>query len=449
MAAYIGAGAGRKFSPDAPPTRFSLGRLAPLALLLWCALDLGLRFVPEEWLRIEPVQVATRLPAPKSPFTPGLKINVEGGAGEQALMGNLRPTEVQPPMSFTTDGLGFRWTPARLDAGPPRVVFFKGDSFTFGGALSDEDTLPAALSARLGVGVYNAGRFFTDEDGVRQLDELLVKLGADRPAVVCLYLESHERRFLSSYAEDVRRGRDGGGVAGRVGTLAFGERRYAELRESVREARRRYGAWWNISPLKIASIRAYKRLYNGSLLPNQAEDRVEARRLPNGERILLNPEKLRERGVPPDERLMRRTVEYFIWMDEHFRSRGMNFWVVLVPDKETVYASQLAGDQSGPPASSEPLSVLEAELARRDIRVLNAATALRRTAAEDWAAANLTFYREDHHWNPRGVSVVADALAEAMRRDGWGAGGEASGGDLATGSGGVRPTANPRSGRGL
>jgi hypothetical protein len=404
---------GRTFTADSPPSRWSIGRLVPLALLLWCLFDLSLRFLPEDWLRIEPVQVATRLPERYSPFTPNLRLREVDGVGEQALMGNLAPTEVLPPMSFTTDANGFRATPQPND-GAPQVFVFKGDSFTFGGSLSDEETFPAALARQLGVAVYNAGRFFTDDDGVKDLDHLMRRSGGEHVTVVCLYLESHEHRFLSSYASDAGKTAMTGGLAGRAGTSLLGTEKYIAARQYLQYVERRYGAWWGISPLKIASIRTYKRFYDGRFLPNESRGRVEIRQLPNGQRILLNPEKVRNDGSQPDPVLVRRTVEYFDWMNKFFQQRNVDFVALLLPDKETVYRAQLAL----PAEDSTFLDSLEKELRSRNIRTLNALTVLRRTADEDWMTGKLSYYREDHHWNPRGVERVATALADTIRGSG-------------------------------
>jgi hypothetical protein len=404
---------GRTFAADSPPSRWSIGRLVPLALFLWCLFDFGLRFLPETWLRIEPVQVATRLPERYSPFTPNLRMKLVGGVGEQAIMGNLAPTEVLPPISFTTDANGFRATPQPND-GAPQVYVFKGDSFTFGGSLSDEDTFPAALARQLGVPVYNAGRFFTDDDGVKDLDHLMRRSGGEPVTVVCLYLESHEHRFVSSYESDAGKTAMAGGLAGRVGTALFGTEEYVAARDYLQYVERRYGAWWAISPLKITSIRTYKRFYDGRFLPNELGGRVEIRHLPNGQRILLNPEKVRSDGSRPDPRFVRRTVEYFDWMNKFFRQRNVNFVALLVPDKETVYGPQLSLPASG----STFLDSLEKELRGRNIHTLNALTVLRQTADEDWTTGKLSYYREDHHWNTRGVERVATALAGTIRASG-------------------------------
>lgn len=407
-------------APDAPPTRWSLGRLIPIALLLWALTDIGFRFMPEQWFRIQPVQVATRLPGRYSPFVPNLKLHVNNSVGEQALLANLAPTEKVPPQSFSTDRLGFRLTPGVPEEGPPQVFVFKGDSFTFGGSLSDEDTFASALEHQLGVRVYNAGKFFTDVDGLKELNWLMDQQKAKRPTVICVYLESSKRRFLASFDSDVKKTDKTSGLMGRIGSKLLGASRYSAYKDSALFGVRRYSAWWNISPLKIVCIRGYKDLYKGGFLPNESLHKIEVRHLPNHQPVLLDPDKVQNYFSPPDEKITTRTADYLVWMRDQFAAQGIDFWVLLLPDKESVYASQIMNTpETEMQEDREYLNLLAGELDRRSVRSVNALTVLRRTATEDWATGNLSYYREDHHWNPRGVARVATAVAEVMRGDGW------------------------------
>ena len=406
-----------------PPTRWSLGRLLPIVLLLWAITDIGLRFLPENWIRIEPIQVATRLPGRHSPFAPNLKLQVNTVVGEQALLANLPPTEDMPPLKFSTDQLGFRLTPGATDEEQPQVFVFKGDSFTFGGSLSDEDTFASALERQLGVRVYNAGKFFTDVDGLKELDWLMGQFKATHPTVICVYLESHKHRFLASYNSDLKAGAIPNGVLGHVGSRVLGAARYASYRDTALFSLRRYSAWWNISPLKILCVRGYKRLYNGDVLPNESRDKLTVRRLPNQEVLLLDPEKVQNFSTRTDEEITTRTADYMGWMRDQLAARGIDYWVVLLPDKESVYAAQIMNRPNAENGSESTylnyLNQLEGELARRNVKTVNALTILRRTASEDWTTGNLSYFREDHHWNPRGVVRVAIAVTNALRADGW------------------------------
>lgn len=416
----VGLNTSKHAAPDAPPTRWSLGRLIPIILLLWAMADVGFRFLPEQWFRIQPIQVATRLPGRYSPFIPNLKLRVNNYVGEQALLANLPPTEKVPQLSFSTDRLGFRETPGLEDEKLPQVFVFKGDSFTFGGSLSDEDTFASVLEQRLGVRVYNAGKFFTDVDGLKELNWLMEEFKAKRPTVICVYLESHKRRFLASFDSDVKKTDKASGLMGRVGSKLLGTQRYAEYKDSALFGWRRYSAWWNISPLEIICIRGYKHLYNGRFFPNESAHKIEVRYLPNDEPILFDPDKVQNYATLPDEKITTKTAEYMEWMRNQLAAKDINFWVLLLPDKESVYGPQITNSpETGIDNNNIYLNRIESELARRGIKVVNALTVLRRTASEDWKTGNLSYFREDHHWNPRGVEQVATAVTAALLKDGW------------------------------
>jgi hypothetical protein len=108
------------------------------------------------------------------------------------------------------------------------------------------------------------------------------------------------------------------------------------------------------------------------------------------------------------------------WMRDYFAARNVDFWVLLLPDKESVYATQIMNlKESGAGKDDAYLDRLAGELVSHRVKNINALTVLQRTASEDWSTGDLSYYREDHHWNPRGVARVAGAMADALRRDGW------------------------------
>jgi hypothetical protein len=72
-------------------------------------------------------------------------------------------------------------------------------------------------------------------------------------------------------------------------------------------------------------------------------------------------------------------------------------------------------DPGAPFAGPAYLDRLEAELRRRGIDVLNGLPVLRPFAAQDLSRAQLSYYREDHHWTPLGVQRIAAALIPALR----------------------------------
>jgi hypothetical protein len=107
---------------------------------------------------------------------PASKGQYKGGDAQ----GNLPSTENTRPRTFTTDALGFRWTPQVSPSDPPQVIVFRGFSFVWGGGLSDDETLPAVLARELNVNVYNGARFLEDVEQPADFDRLMTKLELDQ-----------------------------------------------------------------------------------------------------------------------------------------------------------------------------------------------------------------------------------------------------------------------------
>jgi len=380
-----------------------LGITIPLVLILFATAELGLRLPPLDWLGLFPYQVATMRPGRYSPFTPRLRLFSQGAAGELALMANLPPTEARPAIRFTTDEIGFRATPYTQPGGKPRILVIEGDSFTFGAGLSDEQTFPAVLAREIGVNVYNGGRFFTDPERLVELDWLLEQLNGDPVLAVYVLLEPVDLNL------DRLNDR---GLLDQIGHSLMGEE-YGRFKDEMRFLRRRFRLWSAVSPLRILASRADKWICDGHILPNHYEQRVVKRRLPDGDRILLEPKHVRRYLNPPDDVTVRHTADYLDWLRSQLRDRNLDFAVLLVPESASLYGPWLFGESR--PGDTHYFDTLEKELARRYIRVINGLEVLRRTAAEDIVRGQLAYYREDHHWNRIGVHRIAREAAARLR----------------------------------
>lgn len=404
---------------DVSPSKWSLGRLVPLTMVLWCLLDLGLRFGPIDWLKIKPEQMARRLPGRFAPFTPNFSRSTDHYAGALAVLGNLPPTQTRPALTFSTDGFGFRATPGLSADEAPQVLVMGGDSYVWGGGLSDEQTFPALLARQLEVGVYNAGRFSMDPDGLKELDWLLERLRSERLTVIYVYKETFDLKLDKVVDQE--------GWIDRAGAKVIGTQRYTPLKNSLSsfqefllEEKRIYGEWWAVSPLQIAINRWYRRLCNDNILPNEYRERVAVRYLPDGRRFLLQPRAIERYQQPPAERVIRQTAEYLKWLGAGLRARNSDLKVVLLPSAVSVYGPYLRGEPALPDIGADHyLNRLERELVRRQVRVINAFTLLRAAAAQDVATGQLSFYLDDHHWNLQGVERVTDAVVQSLREDGW------------------------------
>jgi hypothetical protein len=397
---------------DLPSTTWSLGRLIPLTLLVWAALDILPRFFPLEWLQINPFQLAARVPGRYAPFAPNLSIDFRQYVGELSLMANLPPTETRPPLRFTTDNLGFRVTPAAGLYGKPQIVLMEGDSFTFGAALSDEETFSTGLSRELGVNVYNGGRYFTDPERLKEMDWLFAKLQMEgRPTVIYVMLETFELSLARELGEK---------PVDRVGKRILGVNLYTSLKEEYRFLSRLNTLWWPVSPLRVVSRRLYKSISNDRILPNPYKASVGIRYLPGGQQFLFEPRYLDRYLNPPDDRAATDSAEYLAWLGDQFAERNMDFWVLLVPESISVYAPWLLLESERPVKwQAHYLDRLEAELQKRKLKTCNTLPHLSRYAAEDIRTGELSYYREDHHWNPKGVRMVSEAMAQALRAGGF------------------------------
>jgi hypothetical protein len=369
---------------------------------------MGLRFLPLDWLKLHPYQIVTRTPGRYAPFAPNAAIEQPPHSGELAVMGNVRPSEIRPALRFSTDALGFRANPP----GTPqsfRVLAMEGDSFTFGAGLSDEDTFPAVLSRDLGAGVYNGGRFFTDPERPVEIDWLRERLAPPPSTVLYILLERFDLSLDIRYDQG-RIDRIAGGVLGDT---------YYSVKDEMRFARRWWQLWSAVSPLGVLSTRAWKTVSNDRILPNEYRVKVVERTLPDGRRFLVEQRNYERFANPPDARQAGETAEYMAWLRSEMRQRGLNFWVVLVPEASTVYGKWLFGHQQRPvaPGGLQYLDYLERELGKRGVKTVNGLTVLRGFAERDVAGGELSFFREDHHWSPAGVRRIAAAVSEALRND--------------------------------
>ena len=101
--------------------RWGLARLAPAVLVAWVVVDLGLRAMPVERLGVSPIVAAQRFAGRRSPFRASVSISVPAGSpGENAVRGNLPPTERRGPLRFSTDALDLpRFRPGFLQGRDP------------------------------------------------------------------------------------------------------------------------------------------------------------------------------------------------------------------------------------------------------------------------------------------------------------------------------------------
>lgn len=392
-------GGAERQSSLAPARRWGIGSVAPLILVAWLLADIGLRFLPPDWLKLRPVLVAIRFPRPYAPFEPNLRLYTDAFVGEAALEGNLPTQERRPPIRFSTDSIGFRLNPYAPAGAAPEVLVWRGASFTYGAALSDEETFPAQLTQLTGLKAYNGGRFFFDRDGLPELDWLLARLPSKPSTVVCLYNE--HTRLGELRQRDTR--------------TIFGVT-VPDPRQSMnwRYADRILEAWQRLSPFEVLSTRAFKTVSNGTFLPNPYARNLHPMHLPDGSAMLMRNYEVEAATRVRDRSYVVRMADEMAWVRDQLHARGMDTLFVLIPTRQTVYSPWLkesAGQEA--PAYQYQLD-LERELNSRSVAVVNGLTILREGIEADLAQRKLVFYRDDNHWNPEGVRRSAAAVATAL-----------------------------------
>jgi hypothetical protein len=97
---------------------------------------------------------------------------------------------------------------------------------------------------------------------------------------------------------------------------------------------------------------------------------------------------------------------------DYFRPRGVEWIILLIPDKEQVYREYLpaSAQQSGREIPESCFAALEDALRAEGIRVVNLLPAFRAAAAR----GELLYWPDDTHWNDRGVEIASQEIAKEV-----------------------------------
>lgn len=385
----------------APPDAFGRYLFGLLLIpVLLCLCDVAFRFLPVHWLHVLPEHEATRRPPAHGTFIPNLHIHYDPWIGETATTANQHPTETRSPIEFSTDDLGFRLTPGVSAHDKVAAVLANGASFSYGGGLSDSETFPAVFTRKTGLEMYNAGRFFWDGVSFEETDWLLNHLGNPHAAVILMYWEDQD--LVPQQLDGPRSQMD------KFGPRLLGKSRYLAFKHTYKAAFRQEQAFWFLSPMEVCSTRALKYLSNDVILPNGYKQAAVKLVLPDGKPMLVLDEEVERVIHNPDDAMVERNADYFAYFQKHLTARGNQMFVILMPNKYSLYGPALHA-----PGASVPVPYLdrvEASMNAKGIKTLNVLTLLKPYAAAEIASGQMSYYREDHHWTPLGVGRVVDAL---------------------------------------
>jgi hypothetical protein len=371
-----------------------VGRLIPLVLAVFFAFDVGLRQLPLELISFRAWEVLTQYAPYDASFEPNLRFRSEVDFGDLANLANLPELrEYRAGTTFTTDSFGFRNSPSSLLAGIPDAIL-NGDSFGVGATVDDTETPAVQLGSLSGCRIYNAAGGLDLQ--VEQVVTLAQRLGMKRGLVIDMVLEG--AIFLR---------RESPPPAGMY------ERVVSAAPESLREPLIRLRGLWTISPLKILANRGVRLLEDDRVLPNSYAAPVIQRTLRTGEKILF----VRE-DIEYARNVLAVSTDRWTRFASRLEQAGLTFVVVLVPRKYTVYQPLLIEEDPLPADQlGGTLIRLEQQIRDAGIPVVNLTAAFRAHAGRELDHVRYLYWRDDAHWNARGIGVAAAEIARGLRTE--------------------------------
>ncbi|MFN0072450.1 MAG: alginate O-acetyltransferase AlgX-related protein [Chloroflexota bacterium] len=359
--------------------------------------DIVMRFLPLEWFTFRAWEAYKLDRAPSSAFVPNVRYHSSAVYGDLAALGNLPSLREYRPEVFTTDQFGFRNLPRDWAVASPAALLI-GSSFSVGPGMTDEQTLGRQLTEIDGRLVYNASGYF-DEISVARIRTMARATGMQSGTVILEYVE----RF-----DLPPPGRTSGGCGAGYPTACT----------PAHELIARFRGISQISPFQILIERGLKSLQNDVVLPNRYSGRVVQSQLTNGATMLFLPEE-----VTRFERLQRghQTAtnmggEYLRALADQLADNGFDLIVLLVPNKYTVYRPFISDLQHVANDAQPYLLSLEDRLRALNVRVVNLTRVFQIQAASDLQQSKYIYWRDDTHWNPRGIHLAATELQRAWPR---------------------------------
>lgn len=374
------------------PTRtWSIGHLLPRLMLLFFVLDLVLRFVPLGPLTFRAWEAMLRhYPNAVGPFIPNKNYHRDDSYGGVAGIGNLRALRHYHSVDFTTDAFGFHNPPAPAQVNPGGIVI--GDSFAVGSELPEAESLSAQLTRCFGGYFYNAGA--PQPLHLRSLEAVAQRLSIHHGLVVFEFLESRALQDPPATTPDGARD-----SAQSFVFRALGQEWTDRLATPLNEL--------HSSPLQALSVKLEKKIQDDTLLPNSFARFVIQETLRNGEPIVFLPAEFKSPSDP--QRSAERWAAYFAWYSAELRKDRLDFLVLLVPNRSTVYAP-LLGEPRDVSASRATLEALANALQTAGVRTVPLERRYAQAAAAFLDQRKVLYFLDDTHWNGIGTAIAAEEI---------------------------------------
>lgn len=378
--------------------RLSLGQLIPAALVLLAAVELA-HYIRPGIFPLDPIVLAVVNAPPHAPFARDYEVALNH------LHGDLTDEKTQRlarayPLVFSTDDAGYRRTPG-TGKQQAEVLTVRGGSFLWGATLSDDETLTARLASRLGLSVYNAGRYSGDDDGI---DELL-RLTSSMPHLRRVVIVILERFDLSPVPPPPP------GLVTKVWrVLHLRDETRLRLRDHYNDLSRNLEKRKLTSPLLRVGQKAEIVLGRAGFVHGAA---IDKRRMffTDGSSFIVRTDEIDRLLRAPSPQATEDKADAVLQIVNALQNR-YDVCVAVVPDKLSVYAPFLKDAEDLAIRATSSSNDLQRALERRGLRTVNLLGPLRHAAE----TGVLQYYRDDTHWTPAGVATAADAIGEAIGR---------------------------------
>lgn len=354
-------------------------------------LDAGMRLLPIDAFTYRAWEALERGHPTGAVFEPNRRYVNARSYGNLAAMANLPALRQYRPVRVSTDAWGYRNASRVHDEEISAIL--AGDSFVVGAEVGDEQTLPSQMSTLTGCVVYNAGG-------------LEWHATPDRIVTLARRLHLRNRLVIRVYAEEGLYAEEAGvSLPHRPGLTA---RLAASTPAGLRSVIGRLRGLIADAPLRILSQHALRRLEDDRVLPNRYAARVITATLSNGDWMLFWAPSVTNfyRGGGID-------LDYWVWLRDDLRKADLDLLVVLVPSKYRVYRPFLVDQRPLGTGAGESLDRLERGLRTLGVSVLNLEPIFSARAARELERGEYLYYKDDMHWNARGIEVGAEAIRAA------------------------------------
>ncbi|HEV7967097.1 MAG TPA: hypothetical protein VGP19_05980 [Candidatus Acidoferrales bacterium] len=371
------------------------GYMLPRALVALFVLDVLFRFIPLSVLGIHTAQGAVRRfpSAAVGPFIPNVDVRFPADYGDLSSLANLPTMRVYRSSTFISDSLGFS-NPAPVSGTPEAMLL--GDSFLLPSDVPENRTFSSQLAALRGDSVFNAGGAVPLRLG--PLRDLAQRLGMRDGFVVYEFLERHLTEAPPLRTES--------GVRGLLSlpTRILGTRRLEEIRSPLDN-------FFQFSPLQAMVQKLDKSLCNDVFLPNRYAQNALVRTLRNGDNILFVGTDLANAKVTDGQ--VSAWANYFAWLSRELKHDGLRLVVLIIPNKLSVYEPLFFVPEDAS-VNEQNIRNLQSLMTEEKVPVVNLLDPFRAQAAADLDNHLYIYWKDDTHWNERGMTIAAKLVAARL-----------------------------------